>query len=73
MLSTKILLFLLLVESDVKNYEVSKMFVLSTVAIAPEPSSQTQVPDRCPQGHGLLALVVLRQLHLQIEHLIEFC
>ena len=53
-----------------KRYKVSKMCVLSTVAIAPEPSSQTQVPNRCPQGHGLLALVVLRQLHLHIEHLI---
>ena len=60
--------FLLKVMS--KRYEVSKICVLSTVAIAAEPSSQTQVPDRCPQGHGLLALVVLRQLHLQSEHLI---
>ena len=61
MLHTKIL-------SKRYEYEVSKMCVLSTVAIAAEPSSQ--VPDRCPQVHGLLALVVLRQLHLQIEHLI---
>ena len=37
-----------------KRYKVSKMCVLSTVAIA----------------HGLLALVVLWQLHLQSEHLI---
>ena len=58
------------VESDVKNYGVSKMCVLSSVAKAAEPSSQTQVPDRCPQGHMLLALVVLRQLHLQSENLI---